>query len=102
MKKYFKWIFVALFIVTIHMNRSHAVEHKNGGRDFSHELKMATDSLQQKANINTSRSNIKQPRKSSEIGVNEPGVNRKESSKSGKTVPAGHVSQKDKAERQKK
>lgn len=54
------------------------------------------DTLQQKANINTSRSNIKHKAKPADIGVNEPGVNRKERAKGDGTLPSESTSSKKK------
>ena len=68
----------------------------------SPETKISADTLQQKSNINTSRSNIKKTQKPSEIGVNEPGVNLKEPPKGGGAIPAGNTAVKNKEKDNKK
>lgn len=60
------------------------------------ETRISADTLQQKSNIHTSRSNIKKSQKPSDIGVNEPGVNLKEPPKGGGAIPAGNEAVKNK------
>jgi hypothetical protein len=102
MKKSLTSIFAILFFISFCVNVISASEARAFRQDFSFEHKSAADSVQQKANINTSRSNIKQPRKSAGIGVNEPGVNRKDLKKNEKNAPAAPINQKDKTEGRKK
>lgn len=98
----FGWLFVLLLLFTAVIYPAGAKGSGDSPLESQSRLVFSGDSLQQKANINTSRSNIKRPKKSSDIGVNEPGVNRKEKNKGDQVLPAGQSTKNEKAAPEKK
>jgi hypothetical protein len=102
MKNHLKWIIPTLFMLAICPNLTNASEKKTVRFEYAFEQILLNDTLQQKANINTSRSNIKHHRQASDIGVNEPGVNRKDANRGSGALPAEPASKKEKSTDKKK
>jgi hypothetical protein len=100
MKLLVKRIFAILLVAGLYPASLYASEKKVISIESPSEITFSGDTLQQKANINTSRSNIKHKAKPDEIGVNEPGVNRKEPAKGDGTLPSGTTSSKKKEKAQ--
>lgn len=96
MKPVLKRIFAILLVAGLYPASLYATEKKSIPLEMATEIVSAVDTLQQKSNINTSRSNIKHKAKPADIGVNEPGVNRKERAKGDGTHPSESASSKKK------